>query len=54
MGGFSLSYNVKTATPCLMWTVWRERNTWIFNDVDLSITKHEELFFGRLFDWARV
>ncbi len=34
---------------CLMWTVWRECNSCIFDDVDLSITKLEELFFGRLF-----
>ncbi len=39
---------------CLMWTVWRERNSRIFDDVDLSITKLEELFFGCLFYWARV
>ena len=39
---------------CLMWTVWHERNSRIFDDVDLSITKLEELFFGHLFDWAWV
>jgi hypothetical protein len=39
---------------CLMWTVWRERNSRIFEDEDHSKTKLSELFFGLLFDWARV
>jgi hypothetical protein len=37
-----------------MWTVWRERNSCIFEDKDHSKTKLTELFFGTLFDWARV
>ncbi len=39
---------------CLMWTVWRERNSRIFEDEEHSKTKLSELFFGLLFDWARV
>jgi|UniRef100_A0A2N9JBP0 hypothetical protein len=39
---------------CLMWIVWRERNGLIFEDKDHSKTKLIELFFGTLFDWARV
>jgi hypothetical protein len=39
---------------CLMWTIWRERNRRIFEDVELSTTKLLELFFGLLFDWARA
>jgi hypothetical protein len=39
---------------CLMWTIWHERNSRIFDDVDHSTTKLGELFFGRLFDWAWV
>ena len=39
---------------CLMWTIWHERNSRIFDNVDLSITKLEELYFGCLFDWAQV
>jgi hypothetical protein len=39
---------------CLMWIIWRERNGRIFEDKDHSKTKLIELFFGTLFDWARV
>ena len=39
---------------CLMWTVWRERNSRIFEEIEHSPTKLGELFFGLLFDWARV
>ena len=39
---------------CIMWTVWCERNSRIFEDEGHSLDKLEELFFGRLFDWARI
>jgi hypothetical protein len=39
---------------CIMWTVWCERNSCIFEDEDHSLDKLGELFFGHLFDWARV
>ena len=46
---------------CLMWIVWRERNGRVFEDKDHSQedkdhsqAKLTELFFGTLFDWARV
>jgi hypothetical protein len=39
---------------CLMWTVWRERNRRTFEDEEHSATKLIQLFFGLLFDWARV
>uniref|UniRef100_A0A2N9I4J4 Reverse transcriptase domain-containing protein n=1 Tax=Fagus sylvatica TaxID=28930 RepID=A0A2N9I4J4_FAGSY len=39
---------------CLMWTIWRERNSRIFEDEEHSIPKLAETFFGFLFDWARV
>jgi hypothetical protein len=39
---------------CLMWTVWHERNSRIFEDVEHSNSKLAEIFFGLLFDWARV
>jgi hypothetical protein len=38
----------------LLWTVWRERNSRIFEDKEHSMAKLTELFFGTLFDWARV
>jgi hypothetical protein len=37
-----------------MWTIWRERNRRIFEDEEHSTSKIIELFFGLLFDWARV
>uniref|UniRef100_A0A2N9GQ21 Reverse transcriptase domain-containing protein n=1 Tax=Fagus sylvatica TaxID=28930 RepID=A0A2N9GQ21_FAGSY len=39
---------------CLLWIVWRERNQRIFDDMEHSPSKLVELFFGLLFDWARV
>jgi hypothetical protein len=39
---------------CLLWIVWRERNSHIFEDKEHSNTKLTELFFGTLFYWARV
>jgi hypothetical protein len=39
---------------CLMWIIWRERNSRVFEDKDQSQSKLIELFFGTLFDWARV
>jgi hypothetical protein len=38
----------------IMWTVWCERNSRIFEDEDHSLNKIGELFFGRPFYWARV
>ena len=39
---------------CLMWTVWLARNRCTFEDEELSIPRLIQLFFGALFDWARV
>jgi hypothetical protein len=39
---------------CLLWIVWRERNQRTFEDVEHPTSKLIELFFGLLFDWARV
>jgi hypothetical protein len=39
---------------CLVWTVWREGNRHTFEDEEHSMTKLLELFYGLLFDWARV
>ena len=39
---------------CLMWTIWRERYRRIFEDEEHLTSKIIELFFGLLFDWARV
>jgi hypothetical protein len=37
-----------------MWTLWRERNKRTFEDEEHSLPKLLELFYGLLFDWARV
>ena len=42
------------APLCLMWTLWRERHKRTFEDEELSLPKLLELFYGFLFDWARV
>ena len=39
---------------CLLWIVWRECNQRTFEDVEHPTSKLIELFFGLLFDWARV
>ena len=39
---------------CLFWTVWRKRNHRTFDDIEHSTSKLVELFFGLLFDWARI
>ncbi len=39
---------------CLMWTVWRERNSCIFENKELALDKLLEIFFGVLFDWSRA
>jgi hypothetical protein len=39
---------------CLMWTIWRERNKRTFDDEEQPFPKLLELFYGLLFDWARV
>jgi hypothetical protein len=37
-----------------LYYIWRERNSRIFEDEEHSKSKLEEIFFGLLFDWARV
>jgi hypothetical protein len=39
---------------CLMWAVWCARNRRTFDDEELSNSRLIQLFFGLLFDWARV
>jgi hypothetical protein len=37
---------------CLMWTLWRERNNRTFENIEGSVGKIIETFFGSLFDWS--
>uniref|UniRef100_A0A2N9EQD7 Reverse transcriptase domain-containing protein n=1 Tax=Fagus sylvatica TaxID=28930 RepID=A0A2N9EQD7_FAGSY len=39
---------------CLMWTLWRERNSRTFEDIEHPVGRLIETLFSSLFDWARV
>jgi hypothetical protein len=39
---------------CLMWTLWRECNCRMFEDVESSKSQLIELFTNSWFDWSRV
>jgi hypothetical protein len=39
---------------CLMWTLWWERNSRTFEDIDHPVGRLIEILFSSLFDWARV
>ena len=39
---------------CLMWLVWKERNTRTFEDVESSIDKLKTLLVRTLFEWSRI
>ena len=42
------------APLCLMWTLWLERNSRIFEDILCSTDQILEKFASSLFDWSRV
>ena len=37
---------------CILWCIWRERNQWIFEGNEMSITSLKFLFLKTLFKWA--
>ena len=37
---------------CLLWTLWRERNTRTFEDSERTDSQMQELFSNTLYDWA--
>ena len=39
---------------CLMWCLWRERNSRCFEDIERSIPDLKLLFFRTLLDWLVV
>jgi hypothetical protein len=40
------------ATPhCIMWTLWRERNRWNFEDEEKSIQDIKNTFWRNLFEY---
>jgi hypothetical protein len=40
-------------TLCLMWTIWKERNSHTFENKELSRDDLAKIFLCTLFDWAR-
>ena len=38
----------------LVWLIWRERNTRIFEDVEKSADSLKSLLVGTLFGWSRI
>ena len=39
---------------CLMWLIWRERNTHTFEDVERSVDLLKSLLIGTLFEWSHI
>ena len=39
---------------CLMWLIWRKRNTCTFEDVEKSIDLLKSLLVGTLFGWSHI
>ena len=49
---YSLIWNMVPA--CLMWLIWKERNTCNFEDVEKSAEFLKSLLVGSLFGWSRI
>ena len=49
---YSLIWNIVLA--CLMWLIWKERNTCNFEDVEKSADFLKSLLVGSLFGWSRI
>uniref|UniRef100_A0A2N9I6Z1 Reverse transcriptase zinc-binding domain-containing protein n=1 Tax=Fagus sylvatica TaxID=28930 RepID=A0A2N9I6Z1_FAGSY len=39
---------------CLIWTIWRERNSRTFENIEVSVGKIIEIFFRSLYDWFQT
>ena len=48
------SSNVWNMPTCLMWLIWRERNTRTFEDIKRSVDLLKSLLVGTLFEWSRI
>jgi hypothetical protein len=49
------SSNVWNLVPlCLMWTVWKERNSCTFEDVSSMDIQLRDCFASNLFEWSKV
>ena len=42
------------APLCILWTVWRERNKIVFDNVNMSINRMKTYFLSNLWSWALV
>jgi hypothetical protein len=40
--------------PCILWILWRERNSRIFENTERSVSQLQELFSNTLYDWAKA
>jgi hypothetical protein len=40
--------------PCLMWTLWQERDLRTFEDMQNPTGRIIEVFMGSSFDWSRA
>uniref|UniRef100_A0A2N9GIF8 Reverse transcriptase zinc-binding domain-containing protein n=1 Tax=Fagus sylvatica TaxID=28930 RepID=A0A2N9GIF8_FAGSY len=40
--------------PCILWTLWRERNSRIFKNTERSASQLQELLSNTLYDWAKA
>ena len=51
----NFSSNVWNMVPaCLMWLIWQERNSCMFEDIGRSVDLLESLLAGTLFEWSRI
>jgi len=47
--------NIWNMVPtCLMWKIWRERNTHTFEDIERPLDLLKSLLVGNLFEWSRI
>ena len=49
-----ININLYVKLACLMWLIWRERNTRTFEDVEKSIDLLKSLLVGTLFGWSCI
>jgi hypothetical protein len=40
--------------PCILWTLWRERNSRIFENTERSASQLQELLSNTLYEWAKA
>ena len=42
------------APQCIFWTIWRERNRVVFEDVNISINRMKSTFLCNLWSWVNL